>query len=343
MTINVDFTKGSVNSFSASGSPTYNSDGVSFTVSQGGDAPQLTSIFYIMFGRVEITMKAAPGAGIVSSLVLESDDLDEIDMEWLGAEANEMQSNYFGKGQTTTYNRGQFHTVEGTQSDWITYTVDWTQDRIEWIAGGTVLRTLTYGDAETNQYPQTPMRVKFGSWAGGDPNYNAPGTVAWAEGPVDYSKGPFTMEVQKITISDYSTGKEYKYSDTSGSWQSIEAVDGKINGNYNSDDSVTVTASAEGSTATAPISVPVGGIPQGTTTAVTETGWPWVATGTPSSQTTAPDSDSGGSTPSGWTMSSDGKIVPTGGAAAPSRAPHSALLAAFSVGAGVLVFAGRLL
>ncbi len=43
-------------------------------------------------------MKAAPGAGIVSSVVLESDDLDEIDWEWVGATAGEAQSNYFGKG-----------------------------------------------------------------------------------------------------------------------------------------------------------------------------------------------------------------------------------------------------
>lgn len=84
MTVNVNFVKGAVNSFAASGNPTYGNSGVSFTVAKGGDAPQLSSLFYIMFGRVEITMKAAPGAGIVSSLVLESDDLDEIDIEWLG-------------------------------------------------------------------------------------------------------------------------------------------------------------------------------------------------------------------------------------------------------------------
>ncbi len=100
MAINVDFTQGAVNSFLASGgTPTYSSSGVAFTVARSGDAPQLASIFYIMFGRVELTMKCAPGAGIVSSLVLQSDDLDEIDMEWLGADASEVQTNYFGKGQ----------------------------------------------------------------------------------------------------------------------------------------------------------------------------------------------------------------------------------------------------
>ncbi|EQK99669.1 extracellular cell wall glucanase Crf1 [Ophiocordyceps sinensis CO18] len=71
MSINVDFRKGAVNSFAASGTPSYGDDGVSFAVARGGDAPQLNSLFYIMFGHVELTVKAAPGAGIVSSLVLD--------------------------------------------------------------------------------------------------------------------------------------------------------------------------------------------------------------------------------------------------------------------------------
>lgn len=47
-----------------------------------------------MFGKVDIELQAAPGAGIVSSFVLQSDTLDEIDWEWLGADPDEVQSNY---------------------------------------------------------------------------------------------------------------------------------------------------------------------------------------------------------------------------------------------------------
>ncbi|EEY18830.1 extracellular cell wall glucanase Crf1 [Verticillium alfalfae VaMs.102] len=101
MAIDVDFANGAVDTFIEAGSPTYGRDGVSFTVAASGQAPQLMSLFYIMFGRVEITLKAAPGAGIVSSLVLQSDTLDEIDFEWLGADPHEVQTNYFGKGQVT--------------------------------------------------------------------------------------------------------------------------------------------------------------------------------------------------------------------------------------------------
>lgn len=128
--INVDFTKGSVDSFTASGNPTYDSNGATFTVAKSGDAPTLTSIFYIMFGKVSVTMKSAPGAGIVSTLVLQSDDLDEIDLEWLGADSSQVQTNYFGKGDVTTYNRGQFNPAPNNQGEFITYTIEWTADQV---------------------------------------------------------------------------------------------------------------------------------------------------------------------------------------------------------------------
>ena len=339
MSVDIDFRNGPVNSFAASGSPTYDkSNGASFTVSRGGDAPQLASLFYIMFGRVEITMKAAPGAGIVSSLVLESDDLDEIDIEWLGSDPDEIQSNYFGKGQTTTYNRGQFHDVKGTQANWITYTIDWTKDRIVWMAGGKVLRTLTATDAAQNQYPQTPMQIKFGSWAGGDPSTNAPGTVQWARGPTDFSKGPFTMAVQSVNIADYSTGKQYRYKDTTGSWQSIEAVGGEVNANEgNAGSAVTPTATApaagqQTAAASGFISVPVGGIAKdGSSATATQTGWPWIASASPGA----------GSIPSGWYMRPDGKIARESSAAARLAVPGVAAVLV-PLAAGVMAFAQRL-
>jgi beta-glucanase (GH16 family) len=296
MSIDVDFTKGGVNSFVASGAPTYNSDGVSFTVARSGDAPQLTSVFFIMFGRVEVTMKSAPGNGIVSSLVLQSDDLDEIDMEWLGADAAQVQTNYFGKGQTGSYNRGQFNPAPDNQARFITYTIDWTPDRIVWYVDGTAVRTQTAADAG-DQYPQTPMQVKFGSWSGGDPA-NAPGTIEWARGPTDYSKGPFSMVVKSAVVSDYSTGKSYSYGDNSGRWQSIKSDGGSVNGNAGKVGQVTVTATAAPGNSMSP-SIPAGGIGKGST--ATQTGWPWSGTATNANPI-----------PDGWIMTPEGKIVPAG-------------------------------
>ncbi|KAK4136478.1 glycoside hydrolase family 16 protein [Trichocladium antarcticum] len=308
MTINVDFTQGEVNSFVASGgTPTYGQDGAAFAVGRGGDAPQLNSVFYLMFGRVEVTMKAAPGAGIVSSLVLLSDTLDEIDMEWLGADDSEVQTNYFSKGQTTTYNRGQFNPAPNNQAEWTTYIIDWTQERIVWHVGGTVVRTLRFDEAD-GQYPQTPMQVKFGAWAGGDPS-NPPGTIEWARGPTDYSKGPFSMFVRSAIVTDYSTGKKYTYGDTSGTWQSIRSDGGEINGNIGNANSVTVTAIAPAATNTLSPTVPPGGIGSGGGTS---------ATSPPRSPT--------GPIPDGWVMTSEGKIVPINASTVTTPASVSVLV-----------------
>jgi hypothetical protein len=56
-------------------------NGAEFTITQSGDAPLMQTTFYIFFGTVSVTMKAASGTGIVSSIVMLSDDLDEIDWE----------------------------------------------------------------------------------------------------------------------------------------------------------------------------------------------------------------------------------------------------------------------
>lgn len=174
-TVDFDFTKGASDMFTNQGSPTFDSNGANFAVGKPGDAPQINSKFYIMFGKVEISLKAAPGVGVVSSAVLQSDALDEIDWEWLGADNTQVQSNYFGKGQTTTYNRGAFHPDPGNQNSFKLYTIDWTADQTVWQIDGQTVRALSASSAG-NQYPQTPMQVKVGSWSGGD-SANAAGTI----------------------------------------------------------------------------------------------------------------------------------------------------------------------
>ncbi|KAL5615366.1 hypothetical protein BROUX41_005414 [Berkeleyomyces rouxiae] len=315
MTIDVDFTQGEVNSFYAGGTPTYDREGVHFSVTKSGDAPQLNSAFYIMFGRVEVTLKAAPGVGIVSSVVLQSDDLDEIDLEWLGGRSDEVQLNYFGKGIVSSYNRGTVSKVEDTQGTWHTYTIDWTSERIIWAVDGTELRSLAYDDAETNQYPQSPMQVKFGSWSGGDPA-NQAGTIAWAGGTTDYTQGPYTMLVQSIVVADYSTGTEYNYTDNSGSWQSIDAIGGAVNGRISDSSKITITSTVRASEV-ATATIPVGIATDSNTPTYTQTGWPWVAGASPTR----------GAIPSGWYMTPEGKIMRVS-AASLAQAPNLSILLA---------------
>ncbi|CZT14605.1 related to CRH1-family of putative glycosidases might exert a common role in cell wall organiza [Ramularia collo-cygni] len=257
-----------------------------FTVAKPGDAPTLSSKWYIMFGKYSITTKAAPGTGIVSSAVLQSDDLDEIDWEWLGGAVAEVQSNYFGKGQTTTYDRAAIHAVANTQAEFHTYTTEWTENQIVWSIDNKVIRVLNAGQAG-GQYPQTPMQLKIGAWAGGDSS-NSQGTIDWAGGPTSYGAGPFTMYVSSVSIVDYSTGTSYSYGDQSGSWESIVAAGGAVNGN--SGGSVTVT-DAPAITSTTSGNVAWDGTHRTNTATVSYTTLPGL--------------------PSGWSISASGKVVPS--------------------------------
>ena len=83
---------------------------------------------------------------------------------------------------------------------------------------------LEYEDANGGKsFPQSPMNVRLGIWAGGDKD-NDKYTIEWAGGETDYDAGPYTMYVQNVRVADFSSGKEYKYGDRTGSWESIEIV-----------------------------------------------------------------------------------------------------------------------
>ncbi|KGO49219.1 Concanavalin A-like lectin/glucanase, subgroup [Penicillium expansum] len=301
------------------------SNGAEFTVGKKGDAPTIQSDFYIFFGEVSVTLKAAPGTGIVSSIVLESDDLDEIDWETVGGDTTQVESNYFGKGDTTTYDRAIWHPVSSPQEDFHTYKVVWTKEATTWSVDGKVLRTLAYNDAKSGtRYPQTPMNVRIGIWAGGDPS-NAPGTIEWAGGKTDYTKAPFTMYIKDVTIVNYNPSESYTWSDQTGSYESI-----KFTGSTNStSESSSTSKSSKTSEATSTASM------TSKTTAATTSGSLISAsnTATPSSSASASgsSSNSGSSSSSGSSSGSS-----SSSSASPSASP--AFNAASNLSAGSFGF-----
>lgn len=108
------------------------------------------------------------------------------------------------------------------------------------------------------------------------------------------------MIVKSMSVTDYSTGSEYRYGDQSGNWQSIVAVDGKVNGNSNGASNEIASVDSETvATGTATIPPGVGG------TRV-QTGYPWVATRTAAAEVDVPQDG----IPSGWVITSEGKVVP---------------------------------
>ncbi|KAL8799886.1 MAG: hypothetical protein Q9200_007420 [Gallowayella weberi] len=200
------------------------SEGAEFTFAKRYDAPTLWTKFKFFFGRVEFVVKAAPGVGIVSSMVLLSDDLDEVDWEFLGGVTTNVQTNYFGKDYTGSYNRSTSPTVASPQTQFHTYALDWSPTALVWSIDGVAVRTLNAADADGNgdQYPQSPMKVSLGLWDAGDPDA---ATKGWGGGvtPIPPPE-PYTMFVKSVKIFNSNPAQQYQYTDKSGSWKSIKVI-----------------------------------------------------------------------------------------------------------------------
>lgn len=207
----------------------YTDEGLKLTLGKQFDNPSIVSKEYMLFGRVEVLVKAANGTGVISTVYLQSEVLDEIDWEWFGGDASQVATDYFHQGNTATYDRGTYYDMADPRTDYHNYTLDWTESEIVWYVDGQVARTLS--NTTDQGYPQTPCRIFIGLWAGGDPS-NAEGTIEWAGGYTDYSQAPFEMYVKGLKVSDYSTGRSYSYLDQTGDLDSIEVVDGLVNGRY---------------------------------------------------------------------------------------------------------------
>lgn len=198
--------------------------GARFIIQGKRESPTIQSNFHIFFGQVEVIMLAAAGQGIVSSVVLQSADLDEIDWEWIGGNHTHVQTNYFGKGDTSTYDRAIWHEVDSPQTKVHNYTIDWQKDKTDFYVDDKVVRRLTPEEANGGKnYPQTPADVRLGIWPGGDEK-NPDDTIEWSGGKVDYDEAPFTMAVMSVRVSDASTATEYRWRDQSGSMESIEVI-----------------------------------------------------------------------------------------------------------------------
>lgn len=202
----------------------FGDDGAELTISKSGDSVTVQTSFYIFWGTVEIIMKAAAGQGIISTFDLLSDDLDEVDLEIMGGNTTTVESNYYGWGNTSQHN-ALYHPCDGPQQSFHNYTINWSQEQVEWIIDNSSVRTVPY--AAAGQYPQTPSFLKFGIWAGGDSS-EPEGTITWAGGKTDWDKGPFTMTVQSIKVTDGSTNtSSYLYGDQTGSYTSVKTVTGE--------------------------------------------------------------------------------------------------------------------
>ncbi|KAL4890801.1 carbohydrate-binding module family 18 [Aspergillus ambiguus] len=199
---------------------------------------------YIWYGKISAKVKSSRGAGVVTGFILLGDTKDEIDLEFVGADLANVQTNYYFQG-VLDYNNGANASVPGgdTFNDWHEYTIDWKPESITWSVDGEVKRTLerdsTWNDEKNRyDYPQTPMRMQLSLWPAGQAS-NAAGTVAWAGGAIDWNsqdiqeKGYYYATFSEISVecydppqSSYSLGsKSYIFIDENGVESSVRVTD----------------------------------------------------------------------------------------------------------------------
>ncbi|KAJ5130995.1 Glycoside hydrolase family 16 CRH1 predicted [Penicillium bovifimosum] len=183
---------------------------------------------YIWYGKVSGKIKSSRGKGVVTAFILLSDVKDEIDYEFVGADLTAVQTNYYWQGVLDWRNGGNI-SVEGedTYSDWHTYEIDWTPEKVDWIVDGAVQRTLKKADtynatSKQYQFPQTPSRLQMSLWPAGQPS-NAQGTIDWAGGVIDWN----SEDIQKYgydfaTVGEKSGDNSYIYTNSKAMESDIE-------------------------------------------------------------------------------------------------------------------------
>jgi hypothetical protein len=311
-------------------------NGAQFVISTTKSAPTLSFNKYIFFGSVEVVARSSPGKGTVSSVILQSDDLDEIDWEWLGSDNSHVESNFYGKGNTTTYDRVIYHDLNDPINQWYKYTIQWSETQIVWSINNTVVRTLPFNSPLAvggKNFPQTPMQVKIGSWVGcadaaaaADPATS--GRCSWAGGPIDQSdlsKKPYVMAVKSVTITNKYPGCKYSYGDQSGSFGSIkvQACDGTTGGSASGGVSSSATTSAPNTSTTKSGGVLVEtSVTKNSTTSATAT----VGTTVTRATTYSTNSPTGSATSTGSNLS-----LPTNNAAGSITTKHSYGIMEFGV------------
>lgn len=204
----------------------FGAEGLALTIQDEFDNPALVSSFYIMYGKVEAEIRGAAGKGIISSFYLQSDDLDEIDVvEIFGSDPYEFQTNFFIKGNTTTYDRGRYHEMHPSPlSEFHKYGIEWSPDLITWYLDDKPVRML--GRRNKHGLPCSPMFLKFSLWSVEEDDE---GTIAWAGGAAKFSEGPFTMHIKNLKVQDYSKALSYTYGNLhDGNWLDLRADGGYL-------------------------------------------------------------------------------------------------------------------
>lgn len=158
-----------------------------------GQGIRISSKTKLLYAKLTIRAKPISIPGAVSTFITMSDEQDEIDVEWIGKEPTKPQSNIFYKG-IPEYGRHfqRLNSRTGLQ----TITIDWKSTSIQFSVDNQIQRTYLKNSPEAisprtppgqRWFPNTPSRVQISVW---DTTGSAPGTQAWAGGPIPWNRMP---------------------------------------------------------------------------------------------------------------------------------------------------------
>jgi beta-glucanase (GH16 family) len=82
----------------SSGQPVIYDNNLLLTMPVDSVGTLLTSSTYMWYGNMQATLKTSRGVGVVTAFILLSDVKDEIDYEFVGADLESAQSNYYFQG-----------------------------------------------------------------------------------------------------------------------------------------------------------------------------------------------------------------------------------------------------
>ncbi|KAI0148430.1 hypothetical protein GGR57DRAFT_505221 [Xylariaceae sp. FL1272] len=227
----------------ASGTPLAYGGNVLLTMPANSSGTVLASTVYMWYGNVSVTMKTSKDAGVITAFIFLGDVKDEIDFEWVGTELDIAQTNFFWQAQSVEGSPGNITGLSNVNENFHTYTVEWLPESIKWYVDGKLEMTRLKSDtwnATGNQwdFPQTPARIQLSVWPGGASS-NAPGTIEWAGGPIDWDSdaikndGYYYATIGEVTFDCYQTskppgtnsGKSYTYTGVSGLNNTVEDGD----------------------------------------------------------------------------------------------------------------------
>jgi hypothetical protein len=153
-----------------------------------GQGVRLSSTRYVQYGKFTARIAASNVPGIVTTMITMSNNHDEIDLEYVGKDAANVQSNIFFKGIPELGSHSGTHDLNGTPStEFHELTIDWKHNSIEFLIDGVSKRThkkdgpesLLDKDGEKREAPWFPVEASQFQVSIWDAGVNE-----WAGGPV---------------------------------------------------------------------------------------------------------------------------------------------------------------